>query len=430
MSKNITFSNGLRLWVKPMKTTRSLSMGVFVHAGSMNENDDNNGIAHFIEHMVFKGTKNRSAFQIVEEMERSGIQINAFTTKSFTAFYTVSIDEYSQKCMEMLADLYYNPTMKEEHMEKEKKVVLEEISMYEDDPESLCMELLCQAHYGDDLISRPILGTAETVNNFTVDTINDFRNKYYRPDSTLISVVGNITVEEAKALVEKYFDINTNHNLPSIITKKRGQPRKQFLYRVKDIEQANVGISFPSFCIAEKQSSISNIIAGMLGGGMSSRLFQRVREELGLVYNIYANDIQYVVDGFMSIFFATNPASVGQALIAIREVILQLLKEGFSDDELAKSKAQYKSAIILAAESSAYLMRAGGKFGLLMGQKYDLNKRLKVVEAITQDDLNETLQAIFDIESASISYVGKEIEKDLLTLFTKGDIDEQTEKAV
>lgn len=430
MSKIITFSNGLRLWVNPMKTTRSLSIGVFVHAGSMNEDDNNNGIAHFIEHMVFKGTKNRTAFQIVEEMERFGVQINAFTTKSFTAFYTVSIDEYSEKCMEMLADLYYNPTMKAEHMQKEKGVVLEEINMYEDDSESLCMELLCQAHYGDDLIARPILGTITTVQDFTVETINEFRDKYYRPDSTLISVVGNITIEQAKELVEKHFDINTNHNLPSIITKKKGQPKKQYLYKFKDIEQANVGISFPSFCLADKESSISNIIAGMLGGGMSSRLFQRIREELGLVYNIYANDIQYVVDGFMSIFFATNPASVKQALIAIREVILQLLKEGFNDEELEKSKAQYKSAIILAAESSAYLMRAGGKFGLLMGQKYDLNKRLKIVEAITQDDLNRTLKAIFDIESASISYVGKDIDENLLHLFTKGEIDEQTRQVV
>lgn len=421
MSKSITFPNGLRLWVKPMKTTRSLSMGVFVHAGSMNENDQNNGIAHFIEHMVFKGTKNRSAYQIVEAMERFGIQINAFTTKELTAFYTVSIDEYGEKCMDMLADLYYNPTLKEEHMQKEKGVVLEEIKMTEDDSEDLCMELLCKAHYGDDLMSRPILGTADTVKDFTLDTIKEFRDKYYSPYNTLISIVGNITVEQAKALVEKYFEINGNYNLPSVITKSKAQAKKQFMYRFKDIEQANVGISFPSFCLADKQSSTSNITASMLGGGMSSRLFQRIREELALVYNIYANDIQYVADGYLNIFFATTPSSVKKALIAIREVMLNLRQNGFIEEELQKSKAQFKSAIILAAESSAYLMRAGGKFGLLMGKDYDLNQRLKQVEKITQEDLKSAMDRMFDIESASVSYVGKEIEGDLRKLFIEGE---------
>ena len=147
----------------------------------------------FIEHMVFKGTKNRTAFQIVEEMERFGIQINAFTTKALTAYYTVSVDEYAEKCMDMLSDLYYNATFIEENMQREKGVVLEEISMSEDDSEDLCMELLCKAHFGNDPIAIPILGTAETVKSFTPATIKEFMDKYYRSDNTFIAIVGNIT---------------------------------------------------------------------------------------------------------------------------------------------------------------------------------------------------------------------------------------------
>lgn len=430
MSKIITFPNGLRLWVKPMKTTRSLSIGVFVHAGSMNEDDQNNGIAHFIEHMVFKGTNNRTSYQIVETMERFGIQINAFTTKALTAFYTVSVDEYADKCLDMLSDLYYNATFKEEHMQKEKGVVLEEISMSEDDSEDLCMELLTKAHYGDDIMARPILGTVETVKSFTTDTIKEFREKYYRPDNTLISIVGNITIDNARALIEKYFEINGNYNLPSIVTKGKATPQKHFLKKFKDIEQANVGISLPSYCLADKQSTTSNLIASMLGGGMSSRLFQRIREELGLVYNIYANDIQYVADGYLNIFFATNPVSVKKALLAIREVLLQLQKEGFNNDEIEKSKAQFKSAIILAAESSAYLMRAGGKYSLLMGKEYSLDKKLKEVEKVELKELNESLSYMFDIKEASISYVGKEIQGDLLKLFIEGEENGQTSDTI
>ncbi|MDD4316776.1 MAG: pitrilysin family protein, partial [Clostridia bacterium] len=346
MSKIITFPNGLRLWIKTMKNTRSISMGVFVGAGSMNETPENNGVAHFIEHMVFKGTSKRTAFQIVDEMESFGIQINAFTSKNMTAFYTVSIDEYAEKCMDMLSDLYYNATFTDENIQKEKGVVLEEISMSEDDSEDLCMELLCKAHFGNDQLATPILGSAESVRGLDRAAIKEFMARYYRSDNTLISVVGNISAENAVDLIKKYFEINGEYCLPAIITKEKAKPQKQYLKKTKEIEQANVGISFPSFSLSDKQSSTASLVTNMLGGGMSSRLFQKLREELGLVYNIYANDYQYVTDGFINLFFATNPSTVKQALLAVREIILKVIEEGFSAEELEKSKAQFKSAVI------------------------------------------------------------------------------------
>ena len=417
----ITFTNGLRLWVKQMKHTRSISTGVFVGAGCMYENKENNGIAHFIEHMVFKGTTTRSAYQIVEEMERYGIQINAFTSKNHTAYYTVAIDEYAEKCMEMLSDLYYNATFTEENMAREKGVVLEEISMGEDDSEDKCMELLSQAHFGDDILALPILGTPETVNSFTRQTIDDFMRNYYTPQNTMISIAGNITKEKAVELVKKDFNINSIHRDPIVFKKDRAVPSKQFFKKEKDIEQANVGICFPSFGLTEKLSPASSIIMNMLGGGMSSRLFQRIREELGLVYNIYSLDMQYVEEGFVNIFFATNPSSVKQALKAIREVILKVREEGFSEEEIKKSKAQFKSAIIIAAESSAHLMKAGGKYGILMNKAYNLDNRLNDIEAVTADDIKKALDFIMNISLSSLSYVGKPIEEDLLEYFVKGE---------
>lgn len=422
MNNNIiTFSNGLRLWVNPMKNTRSISTGLFVGAGCMYENKENNGIAHYIEHMVFKGTTTRSTYQIVEEMERYGIQINAFTSKNHTAYYTIGIDEYAEKCMEMLSDLYYNPTFTEENLAKEKGVVLEEISMSEDDPEDKCMELLSQAHFGDDIISLPILGTPETVNSFTRKTIDEFLKKYYTPENTFISVVGNITKEKAVKLVKKYFNIDSVKKEPIIFKKERAVPCKQFFKKERDIEQANVGICFPSFGLKEKLSPASSIIMNMLGGGMSSRLFQKLREELGLVYNIYSLDMQYVDEGFVNIFFATNPGTVRQALKGIREVILKVKEEAFSEEEIKKSKAQFKSAIIIAAESSTHLMKAGGKYGILMNKEYDLDKRIKAIEEVTASDIKKALDYIMNISLASLSYVGKDIEGNLLEYFVKGE---------
>jgi predicted Zn-dependent peptidase len=424
MSKIITFPNGLRLWLKSMKNTRSVSIGVFVGAGSMHETPENNGVAHFIEHMVFKGTTKRTAYQIVDEMEHFGIQINAFTSKNMTAFYTVAIDEYAEKCMDMLSDLYYNATFTDENIHKEKGVVLEEISMSEDDPEDLCMELLCKAHFGNDQLAMPILGNAESVKSFDRAAIKEFMQKYYTSDNTLISVVGNISPENAVELVKKYFEINGEYILPAVIAKGKAKPQKQFLKKTKDIEQANIGISFPSYSLSDKQSSTASLITSMLGGGMSSRLFQKIREELGLVYNIYANDFQYVTDGYINIFFATNPSTAKQALLAIREIILKVIEEGFSQDELEKSKAQFKSALILAAESSAYQMRAGGKYGILTNKEFNLDKKLKDIERVTPEEISKALKYIFNLNDASISYVGKEIDGDLRQLFIKGEKNE------
>ena len=421
MNKIITLPCGLRIWVKPMKNTRSISIGVYVGAGSIYENKEINGISHFIEHMVFKGTKNRNAYQIVEEMESRGIQINAFTSRSMTAFYTISIDEYLEKCMEVLSDIYKNATFTEENMTKEKGVVIEEISMSEDDSEDLCLDLLSRAHFGDDSISYPILGTRETVKSFNYDMIKKYMDEYYTLNNTVISIVGNITPEKAKELVIKYFDGQDERIPIKKPLKKRIEPQKNYVYKFKDIEQANVAISFPNFSLTDKNYALAGLISSMLGNGMSSRLFQSLRENYGLVYNIYAMDFQYLSDGYMTIFFATNPSTVKQAIIAIREEIIKLKKEGFSQSELEKSKAQYKSAIILAAENSSYLMRAGGKYAILLNKSFSLEKRVKEIESFSLEDINNAIDYIFDTSKSSLSYVGKELTGDLLNLFIKGE---------
>lgn len=415
MNRIIKTDSGLRLWIKPMHTTRSVAIGVFVGAGCLYECKENSGIAHFIEHMVFKGTGKRNAFQISDEMESKGIQINAYTSKGNTAYYTISTDEYAEDCMEMLGDLYFNATFTAENIEKEKCVVIEEIGMSEDDPEDLCLELLSTAHFGTHPVANSILGTVETVRSLNEEKIREFMRKYYIPENTVISIVGNIKVETARALVEKYFAFEKHKPyiapvLPPAV------PQCNPAYRYKDLEQANIAISFPQFSYFDKRSTAGSLVANMLGGGMSSRLFQRLREELGLVYNVYVTENQYSNCGDAVIFLATSPCTAQKAVEAVKEVILEVKKDGFDAKEIEKSKAQYRASSILAAESSSFLMRAGGRRGILMNEPYDLDERIAEIDGVTAEMVAEIIETVYCLDKASVSYVGKETDTDFLKI--------------
>lgn len=421
VTRIITTKSGLRVWVKPMSGTRSVALGVFVGAGCIYESEENSGIAHFIEHMVFKGTTKRTAFQISEEMESKGIQLNAYTAKGNTAYYTIAIDEYAELCFEMLSDLYFNATFTEENMEKEKGVVIEEIGMSEDDPEDVCMELLTTAHFGEHPAANSILGTADTVKSLNKEKITDFMNKYYTAENTVISVVGNITEEDAVRYVEKYFVFDGSRLKTTLPKMPDAVPNCRAISKYKDLEQANIGISFPQFSYFHPLSAAGGLVSNMIGGGMSSRLFQRLREEMGLVYSVYATDYQYSSCGDSVVFLATSPSTAGAAVRAVREVILEIKEKGLDKKELEKSKAQYKAASILAAEGSSFLMRAGGRRAILMDEAYDLDKRIAEIDAVTEDMVKEIIDTVYDFNKASLSYVGKEPSINLLKVLRGED---------
>jgi predicted Zn-dependent peptidase len=206
MNKIIKFDSGLTLAVTPMSNTRSLSIGVFVETGSINETPENNGISHLIEHMVFKGTATRNAYDIADEMESIGANINAFTSKNMTAYYTVSTDEYARQCIDILSDIYLNATFTEENLQREKGVIVEEINMTEDNGEDLCFELVSKAHFKDSPLALPILGTAETVNAINYKMIKDYMSRFYTADNTYIVMTGNISESAAVELVKEFFE--------------------------------------------------------------------------------------------------------------------------------------------------------------------------------------------------------------------------------
>jgi predicted Zn-dependent peptidase len=419
MSKLIEFDSGLKLVVERLRHTRSLSIGVFVGVGSLYETKESNGISHFIEHMFFKGTKKRTAFEIVSELENIGVNINAYTSKNTTAFHTSGLSDFAEVCTEMLSDMYFNSKFDKENLAKEKAVVLEEIKMSEDDYEDRCLENLVQSHFGATRsIAYPILGSAKNVMNFDQQSIKDFMAKHYIPKNTVISMAGDITYEKAIELVEKYFEKNM---VKADYEKKKFhiiKPKNKYSELARnDCQQAHVAISFPAYGLKSRNSHLNGVFCGMLAGGMSSRLFQKIRDELGLVYTIYAAPIAYVDDGYMYIYFATDPKQVPLAIKEIKKSLDEIKEKGFTKEELDRTLIQSKTSYILSKEQSMSVMRVNARSMLLLNKRYNINKQLKQLEQINDDKIREIINYSLNYDKVSISYVGRKPDFNAYDLF-------------
>ena len=278
------YENGLRLVVKKMGGVKSVAMGILVGTGACVETSAQDGISHFIEHMQFKGTNKRNAFEISDAFDRLGAQVNAFTGKEITCYYSKCISEHTENCFELLSDLFLNSTFPEEEMEREKGVVCEEISMNEDTPEDLCLDLLSRAAFGNKGYGRNILGTAKNVKSFTRADIETYKRARYCPENIVISFAGDVDGETAQRLVEKYFRDLEKGNFERVSSVFRHKP--QSLLKTKPIEQMHLGLAYPTVARGDKLEDVINIVNGVLGGTMSARLFQEVREKRGLAYSV------------------------------------------------------------------------------------------------------------------------------------------------
>lgn len=419
MDRIYKFSNGLRLALCPMAHTRSVAIGVFVGAGAANETKEISGISHFTEHMLFKGTSKRSAFDIANEMESVGAQINAFTARHMTCYYTISTDEHTEHCMEVLSDIFFNSTLLDDEIDKERKVILEEISRDEDDPEDVCNEGLASVFYGDTSMGRPILGSRENVNSFKSQDIKNYLENYYVPNNTIISIAGSFKIEDAVALASKYFE---NNFISNGIVKdvEQSETYSAYFYKQKATEQANVAFAFPSYTFSHHKREVVSLISNVFGGGMSSRLFQNVRERHGLAYDVYSIVSADKHNGAFSIYVGTNPNTAVKATEAIKEEIDKLRATGINDQEFNKGIQQLKTNLVLGSESSLSLMRANGRNMIMMGEMFDVDKRLEAINSITFNDVNKAIKDIFNYEKVSASYVGPEEGADVFSVIKGG----------
>lgn len=399
MYNRATLKNGIRVIYEYIPYVKSVSVGVWVGVGSRYETPANSGISHFIEHMLFKGTKKRSAKDIAEEMDFYGGQINAFTSKEYTCFYTKTLDTHLDLSVDLLSDMYYNSVFNPQDIETERKVIIEEINMYEDSPEDLVHDLLIEKAWDGDPLAMPISGTVESVSGITRDMILSYMDKFYTPQNTVIAVAGSFDEEKLIPLLEEKFNVlRPSYNLSpfSIPEFKGGIYKKQ-----KNIEQAHIAIGFCGLPSKDKDIFPLAVINNILGGSMSSRLFQTIREEKGLAYSVYSYSASYKGCGLYTIYAGLNPDKVDLVCELIINEVQKLVKDGISDYELKKGKEQLKGNYILSLESISSRMSALGKSEVMGERCRTPEEVLALIDSVDEEYANRIIKNIFDAPSCT-----------------------------
>lgn len=405
MYKEYILENNLTVVYECLSHLKSVSFGVWVGVGSRNETRQNNGISHFIEHMVFKGTQNRTAKDIACAIDKIGGEINAFTGKDCTCFYTKTLDSDLETAAEILSDIILNPSFTPAHIKTEKKVVLEEISMYEDDPEEFAHDLLTEEMWSEGPLGYPILGTAKSLENITKDALHEYMSYYYVPDNCVISVVGNFKESQLLAIINKYFSkwrslgyCRLSETKPNFST--------HFLYKKKETEQTHVCLGFRGLPMSDESLYALMVLNNIIGGGMSSRLFQNIREDRGLVYSIYSFPTSFRDCGMFTIYYATNPDKVEEVIRLIGLEIRNLIEKCITENELMISKNQLKGNYILSLDSTSGRMSANGKSKIITGVVNSPVTVLRQIENVSKKTVTELLNWIFKKGETGVVILG------------------------
>ena len=398
--------NGIRVIGEPMPHYRSVSMGVWVDAGSVCENEAEAGASHFIEHMLFKGTERRTAAEIAAEMDAIGGNLNAFTAKECTCFYAKVLDEHLPRAADMLADLLRNSKFDEADIEREKGVVCEEILMTEDSPEDMAHETLCALLYEDTPLAKPILGTQESVRSFTRETLMDYMGRHYMPNNIVISCAGHFEREALMDALNRYFaGGGMGERSPRKVSTLSGGHR--FRAVEKDIEQVHLCLGFPGFALDEDGQYALFVLNNALGGSMSSRLFQSIREARGLAYSVYSYPSSYTETGYFALYAGTGEGTAEQVTALILEDLEKLRKNGLTKEEFIRSKEQLKGSYMLGQESTSARSNAIGKMELLRSRVYSEEEIMQRIERITMDDVQAILPKVLDANAMCASAVGR-----------------------
>jgi len=390
MYKRYTLNNGIRIVYVKIPHFRSVTMGLWFKAGSIYEHTSESGLSHFIEHMLFKGTEHRTARHIAQTMDAVGGQINAFTAKECTCFYYKVMDEHLDVGLDLLGDMILNSVFDPLEIEKERGVILEEIFMYEDSPEDLVHDLLADAIFGSHPLSQSILGVPEGIVKYERNQIVSFYNSYYHPGNMVISAVGNFDETELINRVEDIFGRwNSTATNSRIITPPQFQ--SDVLYRHKDIEQIHFCLGCKGIEMGREENYPLLLLNTILGGGMSSRLFQSIREDRGLAYSVYSYPSSYSCAGLLTIYAGMKPAQATEVLDLIIKEINRISMYGITEAELELGKEQLKGNYILGIESIGSIMNANGRSELLLGR---VTTPEEVLDKINRISMNQVMDVI------------------------------------
>jgi predicted Zn-dependent peptidase len=396
--------NGLRIVSEEIPYVRSVAIGIWVGVGSRDETEGEHGISHFLEHLMFKGTTNRSAKDIAEALDAVGGQLNAFTTKEYTCYYAKVLDEHLDLAIDVLSDMFFNSLFADKDIEKEKKVVLEEIKMYEDSPDELVHDLFATHVWAKHSLGKPILGTYDSVAALTRDKVNIFYQNHYTNPNVVIAVAGKINHQQVVDKLKSAFAslngqaIKKNIGLPN--------PHQGVMCTEKTTEQLQLCIGVPGLPQDSWDIYKVHLINNILGGGLSSRLFQEIREERALAYSVYSYHSAFRDCGLFTIYSGTSPENADEVAELVLNELAKLATKGVDEQELSRTKEQIKGNIYLGLESVSSRMSRMGKSELCFNRLITPEEVIDKINKVTTDEVQEMAVQLFDHSKIAIATIG------------------------
>jgi len=388
---------GIRIAMEEITHVQSVSIGIWVKAGAVDENNNVSGISHYIEHMLFKGTNDRNAKQIAEDVDKIGGQINAFTGKEATCYYIKTLTSNTETAVNILLDMFLNSKFDNKEMIKEKQVILEEIKMIEDSPEDDVHDIICELIFKGHNLENSIIGTPKSLKGIERETILKYLDEEYTRDNIVVSVSGNFNEGEICALFEDKLSALKRSKL--LKGKIHSEYTPNYKVKVKDIEQTHICLGTRTFGIADDRHYALILLNNIMGGSMSSRLFQNIREEKGLAYSVYSMANSFEQEGYYNIYAGVSHNKIKDVILAIKEELVSLKENGVSEDELSTAKEQLKSSYIFSQENVNGRMFSIGKSTILLGKVYTPEEIIEGIDKVTLEDIKEVSELIYDVRN-------------------------------
>jgi predicted Zn-dependent peptidase len=400
-----TLKNGVRVISEEMSHVRSVSLGVWIRTGSRRETSEENGISHFIEHMLFKGTKNRSAEEIARSVDSIGGGLDAFTAKEMVSYNTKVLDEHLPIAFDVLADMVRNPLFREEDIEKEKGVILEELKMDVDNPEYLLHDIFSSNFWKDHPLGKPIIGSKDTIRGFDREMIDSYFQRYYSPSNILITAAGNLNHAELVDLARQHFeDLRVNGQLAPEVAPV---PHARLVFRNKtSLEQTHLYMGVPAYPFPHQLRFACWTLNTILGGGMSSRLFQNIREKQGLAYAVYSELAMYRDTGYMAIYAGTAVETAGKVIDSIVKEFRELKENLVPAEELRRAKDNLKGSFMLGLESTSSRMGNLARQDLYFQRFFTLDEMLQSIEAVSAEQVQQIAREFFNPKNITLAVLG------------------------
>lgn len=411
MYHKLVLDNGLRVVIEEMRDVRSVSVGIWVKVGTRNEKPECNGLSHFIEHMLFKGTQSRGVAEIAQEMDSLGGQMGASTGREFTCYYARVLDEHLPQAMDILSDILYNSVFSQEEVEREKRVIMEEIKMYEDSPDELIHDLFAYNVWSNHPLGQSILGTREVIDSLSSQKVVEFWQNYYTAKEIVIAIAGNVKIEEAIQLVKRFFGKPDKTTQPRFDSGSPGIT-SGITVHTRELEQVHLCLGSLGLTATDEDRFALRLLSTIVGGGMSSRLFQEIREKRALSYDVHSYVTAYEYAGLFVVYVGTSAQHYQEVIKVILEEFGKLKVEKVDMDELRRAKDRMKGKLVLAMEDSAFRMSRLAEQELFFGRFFSLDEILESVEKVTQSDIQSLAQRIFLPDYLALNSLGPLTQKE------------------